>query len=207
MWKGTYPLYRQTIVSVFQNFELLALLDYVSRAHEIKIHPSSVRADGRTSIRPWHQLSKNLLHGFLSHFGSCFPWAICPHVFWIKKKMFFGFFFEYFSFSLTWDHMAYLMVGSLSVVRRPCRNFLRTIQQIPLNFSCGLPWAIPADFFFFFFLNFWKKCIFKFFRIFLFVFGVTMLIWDPMQPKVQNATPPSNHFWIFSNFFSEFSSQ
>ncbi len=33
----------------------------------------------------WHQLSLNLLHGFLSNFGSCFPWAICPDVFGIKK--------------------------------------------------------------------------------------------------------------------------
>ncbi len=74
----------------------LALLDYVSRAYEIEIR-SSV-------IRPWHQLSLNLLHEFLSNFDSCFPWAICPDFlfcnFWKKKD-----FYEYVSFSLTWDPM------------------------------------------------------------------------------------------------------
>ncbi len=44
----------------------LALLDYVSRAHEIEIclsvvHPSMA------------QLSLNLMHRFLSNFGCCFP--------------------------------------------------------------------------------------------------------------------------------------
>ena len=49
---------------------ILALLDYVSRAHEIEICPSS-------AVRPSvSQLSLNLMHGFLSNFGCCFPWAI-----------------------------------------------------------------------------------------------------------------------------------
>ena len=33
---------------------------------------------------PWTSL--NLLHGFSSNFGCCFPWAICPDVFWIFEK-------------------------------------------------------------------------------------------------------------------------
>ncbi len=80
----------------------LALLDYVSRAHEIEIRPSSVVRPSPvvrrpSSVRLWHRLSLKLLHGFLSNFGCGFPWAICPDVFW--------FFYAYFSFSLTWDPM------------------------------------------------------------------------------------------------------
>ena len=90
------------IIAFFVIF--LALLDYVSRAHEIKIRPSSVRG----VVRLWHELSLNPGHGFLSNFGSCFPWDICPDVclffvFFLKKKRIFGFFYEYFSFSLTCD--------------------------------------------------------------------------------------------------------
>ncbi len=43
-------------------FDILALLDYVSTAHEIEIPPS-------------------LLHGVLKNFSCGFPWAICPDVF------------------------------------------------------------------------------------------------------------------------------
>ncbi len=59
----------------------LALLDYVSRAHEIEIRPSSVvrpSVRGPSPVRLWHRLSLKLLHGFLSNFGCGFPWAICP---------------------------------------------------------------------------------------------------------------------------------
>ncbi len=51
--------------------QFLALLDYVSRAHEIAICPSSVVRPSRTSVRRpsvvrlWHRLSLKLLHGFL----------------------------------------------------------------------------------------------------------------------------------------------
>ncbi len=54
----------------------LALLDYVSRAHGMG---SVVRRP--SAVRLWHRLSLNLLHGFLSDFGSCFPWAICRTIF------------------------------------------------------------------------------------------------------------------------------
>ncbi len=43
---------------------LLALLDYVSRANEIEIRPSSV-VRRPSSVRLWHRLSLKLLHGFL----------------------------------------------------------------------------------------------------------------------------------------------
>ncbi len=43
-------------------YSYLALLDYVSRAHEIEIRPSSIV---RPSVCLWHRLSLKLLHGFL----------------------------------------------------------------------------------------------------------------------------------------------
>ncbi len=61
-----------------------------------------------SSVRPSvSQLSLNLMHGFLSNFSCSFPWAINSDVFLIFEKTFFFFliFYEYFSFSLTWDPM------------------------------------------------------------------------------------------------------
>ncbi len=49
LWKGSYQPYLQTIFFIFKNFgflnfnNFLALLDYVSRAHEIEIRPSYLR--------------------------------------------------------------------------------------------------------------------------------------------------------------------
>ncbi len=65
--------------------QFLALLDYVSRAHEIEIRLSSVRP----SVRRWHRLSLNFMHGFLSNFSCGFPWATCPDLFSFKKIEFF----------------------------------------------------------------------------------------------------------------------
>ncbi len=61
----------------------LALLDYVSRAHEnlSVIRPSVVRP----SVS---QLSLNLMHRFLSNFSCGFPWAIRSDVFLIFEKIF-----------------------------------------------------------------------------------------------------------------------
>ncbi len=52
------------------------------------------------SVRPWHRLSPNLLHGFLSNFNyCCFPWAIMPGLFRIfEKKNVSGFFANIFGF-------------------------------------------------------------------------------------------------------------
>ena len=57
----------------------LALLDYVSRSHEIEISPSSV-------VRPSSVRPTKLKHGFLSNFSCCFPWVIRSDVFWIFEK-------------------------------------------------------------------------------------------------------------------------
>ncbi len=76
----------------------LALLDYVSRAHEIEIRPSSVRPS--SVVRLWHRLSLKFLHGLLSNFSCGFLWTICPDFFFffIFEKNFFdflGFFFVF----------------------------------------------------------------------------------------------------------------
>ncbi len=73
---------------LYQNEQFLALLDYVSRAHEIEIRPSFVRL--------WHRLSLKFLHGFFSNFSCGFPWAICPDGFFISFVNFFLFFIFYF---------------------------------------------------------------------------------------------------------------
>ncbi len=49
----------------------LALLDYVSRANEIEIRPSSVVRP--SSVRLWHRLSLKLSRRFLSNFSCGFP--------------------------------------------------------------------------------------------------------------------------------------
>ena len=45
-------------------------------------------------VRLWHRLSLNLLHGFLSNFSCCFPYAIYARTFfefWKKWKLFLNF--------------------------------------------------------------------------------------------------------------------
>ncbi len=80
------------LLTLKQPIKFLALLDYVSRAHEyVKqrswnwnlciICPSVVRP----SVSP---LSLNLMHGFLSNSGCCFPWQDTGFFlkFFAKKK-------------------------------------------------------------------------------------------------------------------------
>ena len=61
---------------MYYNRDILALLDYVTRAHEIEIRPSSVVRCPSVS-----KLSLYLMHGFLSNFSCCFPWVIHWDVF------------------------------------------------------------------------------------------------------------------------------
>ncbi len=92
------------------NFQIfiyfLALLDYVSRAHEIEIRPSSVRLSVR---RPSSICGINYLWSYCMDFfqilvvASPGPYAQTFFSFWKKKN--FWIFYEYFSFSLTWDPM------------------------------------------------------------------------------------------------------
>ncbi len=77
-------------------------------------------------------------------------------------------------------------------VRRPCRNYLWTSSGFLSNFSCWMPWAVRSNVFWIF----EKHVIFQFFTIFPF-----SLTWDFMGAKVPKATPPSNRFSIFRNFF------
>ncbi len=62
------------------SFMILALLDYVSRAHEIEICPSSVVR------RSCHNYRYPILNRLLSSFSCCFPWAICRETFWFSEK-------------------------------------------------------------------------------------------------------------------------
>ncbi len=93
--------------SAFRVESGLALLDYISRTHEIKIRPSIV-CPAVCGIR----LSLKLLHGFLSNFICCFPWAICPDVFSFLEKNFFFIFLALLD-SVSRGHG----MGLLSVVR------------------------------------------------------------------------------------------
>ncbi len=69
-------------------FAILALLDYVSRAHETEICPSSVLC------RPFvSQLYLNLMRGFLSNLSFYLPWAIRSPFDFLKNK--FRFFFRF----------------------------------------------------------------------------------------------------------------
>ena len=79
--------------SKFSVSTFIPLLDYVRRAHEIEIRPSSHR-------RPLSVCGIDYLCSFLSNFSSCFPQAICLDIFLI-----FFYVLRIFSFSLTWDPM------------------------------------------------------------------------------------------------------
>ncbi len=92
--------------------------------------------------------------------------------------------------------------AELDMVWSLCLSSVSQLSQNLLSrflsyFSCGFRWAIAPDIFWIF----EKKWIFKFFRIFFFVFLLTMLTWDPNgSQNFKTRTPPSNHFWILSNF-------
>ncbi len=129
----------------------LALLDYVSRAHGIKIRPSSVVRRLSSVVRLWHRLSLKLLHGFLSNFGCSFPRSICPDVLFFEI-FFFLIFYEYFSFSLTWDPVGAKTSKRYSSLRPRLNPF-----KLFLNF-----WMVLTKVLFWFFeiLSFWSFTIF-----------------------------------------------
>ncbi len=163
----------------------LALLDYVSRAHEIKIRPSSVVCP---SVRLWRRLSLKLLHGFLSIFCCGFPWAICLDVFFIfEKKRHFLIFYEYFSFSLTWDPM-----GAKPSKRYSSLKKLLNLFKLLLNFLLSGAHKSTV-------LDFWN---FEF-RIFHEFFSF-LLTWDSMGAKTSKRYSSLksllNLFKLFLNF-------
>ncbi len=116
----------QQVCAIYRHVNsFLALLDYFSRAHESKFvrRPSCVRAaiisepNPRISIKFWLFLP-------LSHtLGLLF------YVFFLIFNLIFGL-YEYFSFSLTWDHMGtkiskrYSSYKSLPKVFKLFPNFL-----------------------------------------------------------------------------------
>ncbi len=102
------------------------------------------------------QLSLNQMHKFLSHFGSCFPWAICLDVFSIfLKKLGGGDFYEYFNLCLTMsaELMKSKFVCRLSI-HLCCKLSLNLMHRLISNLGCCFPWAIWWDFIWIF----QKKC-------------------------------------------------
>ncbi len=80
---------RQIVVFGIFYIDVLALLDYVSRAHQIEIRPSAVHPS------VW-QSSLYLIREFLSHFSWRFPWATNADIIYFlfkKKPTHFPFFF------------------------------------------------------------------------------------------------------------------
>ncbi len=141
-----------------------------------------------SSVGLWHQLSLNLLHGILSNFGCCFPWAIPPDVFWIfEKKNAFSNCQGFFVVSLTWTP-----VGAKTSKRYPSLKLLLNPFKLLLNFLLSGPHkSTVLDF-----RTFWDYDFSHFFPF--------SLTWDPMgaktskryssyklQPKVWNFS------WIF----------
>ncbi len=71
-------------------------------------------------------------------------------------------------------------------------SIIKSLLNLFIFFRIFFPVVLrKVRFWIFEILSFW------FFRIFFFSFSLT---WDPMGAKIQNATPPSNHFWICSTF-------
>ncbi len=91
-----------------------------------------------SSVRPFvvrpsvSQLSLNLMHGFLSNFSCGFPWAIRSDVFFnFWKKNVFLIFYEYFSFSLTWDHMGAKISKRYSSYKSQPKGFKLFLNFLP----------------------------------------------------------------------------
>ncbi len=89
---------------IFKVLLFLALLDYVSRAHEIEICPSSVVRRPSSVVRVAIISEPTARISFKFHL-----WLLLDHsqdlFFYFKKKILGGIFYEYFSFLLTWDPM------------------------------------------------------------------------------------------------------
>ncbi len=99
-WINTH-VWGKVLTTVFPHhfllfFRFLALLDYVSRAHEIEIHPSSIRPSVRPSVRGIDYLWSYCMDCFqISVVASPRPYAQTIFSFFKKKKKFdfLGFFF------------------------------------------------------------------------------------------------------------------
>ena len=91
---------------------------------------------------------------------------------------------------------------SLTVVHRPCRNYLRTYCADSFQISVV---ASPGQYRYFVeFLK--KKMHFQVCQEFFFVFELTMLTWDPMEAKTSKRYSSHkslfNLFKLFLNFLS-----
>ncbi len=134
----------------------LALFDCVSRAHEIKIRPSSVRPSVASII------SDSFACISFKFLVLVFSLGHMPRRFWIFETKSFWFFTNIF----------------------PPSNHIWIVSNLFWNFF----WVVLTKVLFWIFEN----------VEFLFRFREYGTLWEP---KLQNATPSSNHIWIFSNFF------
>ncbi len=163
---------------------LLALLDYVSRANEIEIRPSSV-------------CSIDYLWSYCMDFFKFQLWlplGHMPRLFFIFEKKNCLNFYEYFSFSLTWDPM-----GAKTSKRYSSFKSLLNPFNLFLNFLLSGPdKSTVLDFWNFEFLTFQEFCSFS-------------LTWDPMGAKTSKRYSSLksllNPLKPFPEFSSELSSQ
>ena len=86
---------RTVKVEILSFWQFLPLLDSVSRGHGMGgggglVRRPSVCPSVRPSVAP---LSRNLMHGFVSNFGCCFPWEIYSGVTFAAFDNFFFYFF------------------------------------------------------------------------------------------------------------------
>ncbi len=130
------------------------------------------------------QFSLNPIHGLLSNFGSCFPWAIRLDVFLISPPIFFFFFFlifyEYFLFSLKWDPMEATISKNYSSYKLHPKAFKLFLNFLP-NGSHKTAFGIFEN---------WNFNDF-------FLFSLT---WDPVGVKNSSYKSQPKAFKLFLNF-------
>ena len=120
---------------VYTCIRRLALLECVSRAHEIKIYPSSVVRRPSLDLDSW----------FLSNFSCMLPCTIRMNVVRsFQRKTRFSIFGDFFAFSLTLDPM-----GAIMSKYHPYIKLLLTCDKLLLNFLLNGPHQSTV-------LNFWN---------------------------------------------------
>ncbi len=99
------------------SYVILTLLDYVSRAHEIEVCPSSVRPSSVS------QLSLNVMHGFLSNFICSFSWTI-------RRGIFFVFIYFIF-FTKIFGNENFKTLLLLKIIGESFQTFLNFLLIVP----------------------------------------------------------------------------
>ena len=121
---------------------------------------------------------------------NCFPWAICRTHFWIFEKTFF---FLFFTNIFCFPYHGTLRETKLQNATPPSNHFWILSNFFWIFLLNGPHTSTVFNFWNFEFLIF-QKCLFVFINM------------GPYGSKTSNATPPTNHFWIYPNFSWIFSS-